>query len=215
MTDTGLAPGAGDAAEAASTRTRRWWVVAAAALAVGVVAVAVTIVARPRAATLEEFATFAQKLDSLSAPAGSFTPYDPTLDGTYGSAPEDSWSQIGTGTWSSTADPNWWVAVRGWKAPVTAGQEPATCQAVLGWFAATGRELGLTTSDENETLSTCLSVLDAARSNPGAASDAWSGRGTQSADGQRQYRIGVETFTGPLPDQVILRVEADATVANR
>ncbi len=214
VTDTAFAPGAGDAAEAESTRSRgRRWVAAAAALAV--VAVAVTIVARPRAATLEEFATSAQKLDSLSAPAGSFTPYDPTWDGAYGSALEDSWSQTGTGTWSSTADPNWWVAVRGWKAPVAAGQEPATCRAVLGWFATTGRELGLATSDQYETLSTCLSALDTVRSTPGAASDAWAGRGTQSADGQLHYRIGVETVTGPVPGQVILRVEADATVANR
>jgi hypothetical protein len=85
---------------------------------------------------------------------------------------------------------------------------------VLGWLATTGTQLGLTTPGQNESLSTCLAVLDTVRSEPGNSNDAWSGRGTQNADGQPRYRTGVETFTGARPGEIVIRVVADATVVN-
>jgi hypothetical protein len=180
-------------------------------MALAVVAAFAAVHYQHRAVTPTEFATFAQKLDTLSAPAGSFTPYDPIVDGTYGSTPQENWTLIGTRTWSSTSDPTGWVAVRGWQATVTPAQEAATCRSVLSWFATAGSQLGLSTPNPNETESTCHMVLATVRSSSG--SDAWSDRGTQTADGQPRYRTGAETFSGPVPGQVTIRVEADATIA--
>ena len=45
---------------------------------------------------------------------------------------------------------------------------------------------------ENESLPACLSALHTVRSDPGNANDAWSGRGTQTGDGELRYRTGAE-----------------------
>lgn len=185
------------------------------ASAVSVGAIAIVILTRPRAASPERFRAFSLKLGTLSAPAGTFTPYDPSSSSHLGSEPQGSWLPIATDTWSDTEDPSRWMAVRGWELTVPVGQGPAVCRHVLAWLATTGSELGLTTPGQNEDPSACLSALDTVRSNPGNASDALGGRGLQTADGQLRYRIGVETITGTRQGDVLIRVTAAASVANR
>ncbi len=203
------------AADTVPTASFRWRGVALMVPAVVVVAIALVILSRPRAATPDQFAAFSKKLDALAAPAESFTTYDPNLSTYLGSAPQGSWSLIATGTWSSTDDPTWWTAVRGWEITVPVGQDRVVCSDALAWLASSGSELGLTTPGQNENLPACLSILDTVRSEPGNANDAWGGRGTQSGDGQLRYRTGVETFTGTRHGDVVIRVTAEASVANR
>ena len=212
VTDTAEAPPAPGAIETSSFRWRRVWLVACVAV---VVAIAVALLTRPRAATPEQFTAFSQKLGTLSAPAGSFTPYDPIFSSYLGSEPQGSWVPIARDTWSETEDPSWWMAVRGWELTVPVGHESAVCDDALAWLARTGSELGLTTPGQNESLSACLSALDTVRSDPGNANDSWSGRGTQTGDGQLRYRTGAETFTGTRHGDVVIRVTAEASVANR
>lgn len=197
------------------TPSLRWRLVALVVLAVVLVAIAVTASTRSKAVTPEQFVAFSERLGTVPAPAGSFTPYDPTLSSYLGSEPQGTWSLIATDTWSNTEDASWWTAVRGWETTVTVGQERIACGDALAWLASTGKALGLTTPGQNEDLAVCLSVLDTVRSEPGNANDAWGGRGMQSADGQLRYRTGVETFTGTRHGDAVIRVTADASVANR
>jgi len=212
VTDTSEAPPAPDAVEPPTFRWRRVWLVVS---VVVVVAIAVTVLTRPRAATPEQFTVVSQKLSTLSAPGDSFTPYDPILSSYLGSAPEGLWVSIARDTWSEAEDPSWWKAVRGWEMTVPAGQGPAVCSDVLAWLTSTGSALGLTTPGPNENLPACLSALDIVRSDPGNANDSWSGRGTQTGDGQLRNRMGAETFTGTRHGDVVIRVTAEASVANR
>ena len=212
VTDAAEAPASPDTAKTSSIRWRRVWLVTCVAV---VVAIAVALLTRPRAATPEQFTAFSQRLGTLSAPAGSFTAYDANDSPYLGSEPQGSWSPIARDTWSETDDPSWWMAVRGWEMTVPLGDESAVCRDVLAWLARTGSELGLTTPGENESLPACLSALHTVRSDPGNANDAWSGRGTQTGDGELRYRTGAETFTGIRHGEVVIRVTAEASVANR
>jgi hypothetical protein len=210
--DTAQATPAPDAAGASPLRSRRVWLVAA-VVVVGVLAV--SLVTRPRAATPDEFTAFSQRLGTLPAPGGSFIPYDPVFSSYLGSEPQGSWVPIAQGTWADTEDPFWWAAVRGWEATVPRGHEAGVCGEALAWLTRTGSELGLTPPGHNESLTACLSSVDHVRSNPGIVSDSWSWQGTQTADGELRYRTGAETFTGTRYGDVVIRLKAEASVANR
>jgi hypothetical protein len=199
----------------------RWWRrpgrVALALGAFAVVAVGSFAIQRDARISEADFAAYSHQLGSLSAPVGSFTPYDPTVDGTYGPVQSGSWNYLADDIWSSTERPEWWVSVRGWTTTVASDQGPASCRAVLDWLSASGTTLGLSAPGENETLATCLTIFDEVRTVPATTniSDAWGGRGGQTTDGQPRLRTGVEMSNGTEPGQVVIRVEADATVAHR
>jgi len=196
-------------------RRRSVAVVVAVAVVAGVVAV---VVARPTSVTQGAFAAFAAPLDTVPAPQGSFRPYDPQTDGNYGVVPQDAWMSLSThpatSTWINTADSSWWVAIRGWTTTSTSSREAATCQAVLRWLAASGTALGLGVLGGHENAATCRAAFDSVRSTAGLASEAWTGRGFQTADGRPRFQTGVEMFTGPAAGQVIVRVEAVASVSH-
>ena len=181
-----------------------------------VAALVVLLLVRHRGTTPEQFAAFTARLQTVSAPAGEFTTFDPTTSGSYGTVPEGSWQQSGAGTWVSTVDPSWWQAVHGWETNATDAQATTTCEAALAWLSTSGKTLELPAPAQGEDLATCLSVF---RSVSGAGagvnvSDAWGGRGMQTADGAPRYRTGVLMNSGPKAGQVVVQVVADATVAN-
>lgn len=196
-------------------RTRRWRTLALVAAVVLIGTALGTTIHRHTSTTPSQFAEFSQKLNTVSAPAGSFTVYDPVFaeSGTVW-APAGDWSLVGPQVWTSTADPHWWVTIRGWEKAVNISQQAAACRDVEGWLATSGRELGLTAQAGTETSARCLKVLASVRSRSGSTVNGWAGRGTQTSDGRARYGTGVEAITGPGAGEVTLRVTAEASVSN-
>jgi hypothetical protein len=175
---------------------------------------AILLVNRHASTTPAQFADFTKKLNTVTAPAGSFTAVDPAFEEsgtTY--APADSWAMVGPMVFASTDDPHWWVASRSWEKTVTPGQRAAACRDVVNWLATSGRELGLP-GGMNETLSRCMKVSASAQSRFAGIDYSWAGRGLQVNDGKARYRTGVESMSVPGSDAVTMRVTAQATVSN-
>ena len=211
-----VAPPAPDSPRANVVRRRRvWFAVAVAVAVVFAVVITLVVVTRPRAATPEEFAAFSQKLATLQAPVGAFAAFDPSTSSYRGSQPQGTWVPTGSGVWTDTQDSTWWVSVRGWQASVPVGQEHVACRAALDWTALANSTLSLVEPGQDGILAACLAAIVAVRTDSGVIDDVWTTRGIQTADGQMRYRTGGETFTGERPGEVVLRVTADATVANR
>ena len=213
LADTEQGSPAPDAVEGSPVRSRRWWFLVVVAVVI-VGAMAAFLLNRPRAAaTPDQFFAFSQKLGALSAPAGSFIAYDPNFSSYSGSAPQGAWMPIARDTWSNTANPVWWIAVRGWEITVPRGHEAEVCGQTVAWLATTGSELGLTSPGANENVPGCLSSVYTVRSYAGAANLAWSGRGTLKGDGQLRYGTVAEAFTGTRTGDVVIRVSAEASVS--
>jgi hypothetical protein len=194
---------------------RRWRVLAVVAAVILIGTAVATTIHWNRSTTPAQFADFARKLNTVSAPAGSFDNYNPAFaeTGTV-SAPADSWSLVGNEVWASTEDPHWWVAVRGWEKTVTTSQWADACRDILGWLATSGRELGLTAQAGTETASRCMKALASVQSRDATIIDTWASRGTQMGDGLPRYRTGVQAITEPRTGEVTLRVTAEASVSN-
>ncbi len=210
VTDTAAATIETEAIAERKSRPWRVWLVVVLGVGLGV---AFMLWNRPM--TPSQFANFAQKLNSVSAPSGPFTVYDPNVDMTgINYAPEGSLLPSGPDLWSSTSDAHSWVALRAWQTMVAVGHDAIACREVLAWLTSSGRDLGLSAQAGMETQSRCMAQFAYVRATAGSVSAGWVGRGIQYSVGRPSLGTGSEFLSGLIPGQVMVRVTALARVSN-
>ncbi len=174
--------------------------------------------ARSRPVTETAFADFAGGLAPVAAPAGAWSVYLPDDTSQWGGTPSASWNSLGNGVFVSWADPRWWVAINGWTTVAGPNDGPRTCREVEDWVQASGSTLGLAaTTNTSDALEQCLSTFALVSATPAGTmtSDTLGGRGTQTSDGTPRYRTGGVIENTGERGQVVVRLVAEASVANR
>jgi len=167
-----------------------------------------------RSTSPSQFATLSAGLGAVTAPSGAFSAYNPTFEQTGPVlATPNAWTLLTASIWTNTADPHWWVSVRGWQISVNAQQQVAACREMVAWLNHSGRQLKLGRPAGSVTAASCERTLNAARTQ-GGTDAGLAGVGRQTSDGRARYGVFAEAMSGPKPDQVTLLLVANASVSN-